>query len=242
MSVRTALTRLTRIGLTVLALAIAATAISPALSSAAPNTATGPSSGDSEFCTTLLDRLKRFNDLANDPREPKKVRDFYRARASNVLHRARQAGCGWAALQGQAPPTVSPPGDTVATGITGARTRFDRLTTKRAQGTQSAKRRAVTGGGTRVPPSRAAVAALKATTTGNQQQDDYCAGVAKLIDDAEHQGDLAVLNGDQASADAWYDLAEEFIDRATQNGCRFVFGLVARAHLEQVTTPVAARR
>ncbi len=231
-----------RTTLTVLAVAIAATAISPAVSSAAPNTGAGPAAGESEFCSTLLDRLKRFNDLANDPREPKKVRDFYKARASSVLLRAQQAGCGWAAIQGQAPPTVSQPGDVIAPGLVGARTTFDRLSASRGKRTQSSKRRAGNGGSTRVPSSQSTATALKATTTGNQQHDDYCAGVAKLINEAEAEGDRQLGLGNDAEAQAWWDLAEEFIDRATQNGCRFTLALRAQAQLQQVKMPVAARR
>lgn len=231
-----------RTTLTVLAVAIAATAISPAISSAAPNTGAGPAAGDSELCTTLLDRLKRFNDLANDPREPKKVRDFYKARASSVLLRAQQAGCGWAAIQGQVPPTVSQPDVVIAPGVAGARLRFEQLTTTRTKRAKSSKRRAGGGGSTHVPSPQSTATALKATTTGNQQHDDYCAGVAKLINEAEAEGDRQLGLGNDAEAQAWWDLAEEFIDRATQNGCRFTLALRAQVQLEQVKVPVATRR
>lgn len=243
MSATPVLARLSRLALAVLAIGLAGTAIAPAASHAAPNNGGGPSSSDSEFCKTLFDRLKRFNDLANDPTQPKNVREFYKGRAVNVLDRARRAGCSWAALQIQAPTTVS--GDAAATAAAAARAKkrtvFDRLTTTRTQQKRSSKRR-LTGGGTPVPTSTTTVSALKATTTGNQQQDQYCAGVAKLIDEAQAEGDRALLNGDQASADAWYDLADEFIDRATQNGCRFVFALHAGANLERAPSSVASRR
>ncbi|MGK2936954.1 MAG: hypothetical protein ACSLFR_03990 [Solirubrobacteraceae bacterium] len=242
MSVTPVITRFTRLALAVLAIGLAGTAIAPAASHAAANNGGGPTSSDSEFCKTLFDRLKRFNDLANDASQPKNVREFYKARAVNVLDRARRAGCGWAALQSQAPTTAAVRGDAAATAAarTRKRTAFDRLTTARTQQKRSSKRR-LTGGGTRVPSSTTTVAELKATTTGNQQQDEYCAGVAKLIEDAQAEGDRAMLNNDQASADAWYDLADYFIDQSTQNGCRFVFALVAQTNLERASTPVATR-
>ncbi|MBJ7330594.1 MAG: hypothetical protein JHC95_11910 [Solirubrobacteraceae bacterium] len=87
-----------------------------------------------------------------------------------------------------------------------------------------------TTGGGRVPQATVSVSAIKATTTGNQQQDEYCAGVAKLIQDAWDQGDRQIGLGNDAEAQAWYDLAEDFIDRATQNGCRFT-ALMKSRHL-----------
>lgn len=243
MSVSTVLTRVTRLALAVLVIAITATAISPAVSSAAPNNGGGPSSSDSEFCKTLFDRLKRYNDLANDASQPKNVREYYKGRAFNVLDRARRAGCSWAAIQGQALTTVSQPGDAAATEAARKtrRAAFDRLTTARGRQQRSGKRRAA-GVGTRVPTTQTTVSAIKATSTGNQQQDEYCAGVAKLVADAEAEGDRAVINGDQAGADAWYDLADYFIDQATQNGCRFVFARFATPNLERAPNAVATRR
>lgn len=239
MSITTTLTRftsITRIVLAVLAAAIAVTAISPAVSTAAQNNGGGPSSSDSELCNRLYDRLKRYNDMANDPSEPKNVREFYKGRAANTLDRARLAGCRWATMQAaKAETTPTTPADAVATRITSKRAKYDRLVTARRASTRSAKRRA-TAGGTQLSTSQSTVSAIKPTTTGNQQQDDYCAGVAKLVADAETQGNQALLNGDQASADAWYDLADEFVDRATQNGCRFVFGLVAQVKVDGVTS------
>lgn len=230
-----------RTTLTVLAVAIAATALSPAASNAASNTGAGPAGSNSEFCSTLLDRLQRFHDIANDPREPKSVRDFYKARAASVLVRAQQAGCGWAAIQGQ-PPTASQPGDVIAPGLTSARATFDRLTATRGKRVRSGKRRAGTGGGVRVPSAQTTTTELKPTTTGNQQQDEYCAGAAKLIAEAQAEGDRQLSLGNEAEAEAWWDLAEDFVDRATQNGCRFTLALRAQAQLERVKTPAAARR
>lgn len=244
MSISTVLTRFTRLALALLAIGLAGTAIAPSASHAAANNGGGPSSSDSEFCKTLFDRLKRFNDLANDASQPKAVRQYYKGRAVNVLDRARRAGCGWAAIQGQAVTTVSQPGDAAATEAARKtrRATFDRLTTARGRQQRSGKRRAA-GVGTPVPTTtKTTVSELKATTTGNQQQDEYCAGVAKLVAEAEAEGDRAVLNGDQASADAWYDLADYFIDQATQNGCRFVFALTAQVNLERTPGAVATRR
>jgi hypothetical protein len=63
---------------------------------------------------------------------------------------------------------------------------------------------------------------IKANPTGNQQQDEYCRGVAELINNAEKEGDAALLGGDQQGAAEWYALAEYFTERATRNGCRFM--------------------
>lgn len=243
MSISTVLTRFTRLALALLAIGFAGTAIAPAASHAAPNNGGGPSSSDSELCKTLHDRLKRYNDLANDASQPKNVRAYYKGRAFNVLDRARRAGCSWAAIQGQALTPVSQPGDAAATEAARKtrRATFDRLTTARGKQQRSGKRRAA-GAGTPVPTTQTTVSEIKATTTGNQQQDEYCAGVAKLVADAEAEGDRAVINGDQAGADAWYDLADYFIDQATQNGCRFVFARFAMPNLERAPSAVADRR
>ncbi len=245
MSISTVLTRFTRLALAILAIGLAGTAIAPAASHAAANNGGGPSSSDSEFCKTLFDRLKRYNDLANDASQSKKVREYYKGRAINVLDRARRAGCSWAAIQGQAVTTVSQPGDAAATEAARKtrRATFDRLTTARGKQKRSSKRRAAgAGAGTPVPTTQTTVSELKATSTGNQQQDEYCAGVAKLVEEAESEGDRAVINGDQAGADAWYDLADYFIDQATQNGCRFVFARFAMPNLERAPSAVADRR
>jgi hypothetical protein len=77
------------------------------------------------------------------------------------------------------------------------------------------------GGTTGVPVAGATLASIKATTTGNQQHDEYCRGVAKLIEDAERQGDDHAISDPQQAAE-WYALAEYFLERATRNGCRFM--------------------
>lgn len=84
---------------------------------------------------------------------------------------------------------------------------------------QAAKR----GGGKGTPPAAgAAILAIKANPTGNQQHDEYCRGVADLINEAEREGDAALLSGDDQGAAEWYALAEYFTERATRNGCRFM--------------------
>ena len=78
------------------------------------------------------------------------------------------------------------------------------------------------GGKTGVPGPGAAIASIKATTTGNQQQDEYCRGVAALIDEAVKEGDDAWASGDSQGAAEWWALAEYYLERATRNGCRFM--------------------
>lgn len=236
------LSRLARTALAVVVLAFAAAAASPAISHAAPNQGGGPSSSDSDVCNTLFQRLKRYNDIATNPNEPKAVRDFYRARANSLLITARRAGCSWAPIQ-SAPVTTAttPAADATHRATKRQRTRFDRLSAPVLGAQRSTQRRAAgTTGGTRVPTT-ATVAAVKAHPTGNQQQDAYCSAVAQLIDEAEREGDNALARGDDASANAWYDLADEFIDRATQNGCRFVIALKAHRGLRPVAPAVAVK-
>jgi hypothetical protein len=79
------------------------------------------------------------------------------------------------------------------------------------------------GGGTGTAPGPgSAIVFIKANPTGNQQQDEYCRGVAELINNAEKEGDAALLSGDEQGAAEWYALAEYFTERATRNGCRFM--------------------
>ena len=81
---------------------------------------------------------------------------------------------------------------------------------------------ALRGGRTGTPPAAAAaIASVKATTTGDQQHDEYCRGVADLINQAEQAGDDANVSGDTQGAAEWYALADYYIERATRNGCRF---------------------
>lgn len=228
--------RLARLVLAVLALALAATAVTPAVSGAQPNQ--GGGSGDSDYCKTLRDRLQRYHDIATDTAQPKGVRDFYRARANVLLMTARKAGCTWAARVSAGAGVATAPPETAAT--TRQRARFDRLAAPRRGFARGAQRRAA-GGTTQAPPSQPSVAAIKAHPTGNSQQDEYCAAVGQLIDEAEREGDNAALRGDEASADAWYDLADEFIDRATQNGCRFTLALTAQRGTRQLRPGVATR-
>jgi hypothetical protein len=84
--------------------------------------------------------------------------------------------------------------------------------------------RSIKGGGkTGVPGAGAMIASVKATTTGDKQHDEYCRGVAALIENAEREGDSAAVGGDPEGAAEWYALAEYFLERATRNGCRFTF-------------------
>ncbi len=240
--------RITRIALAVLTLVLAVTAVSPAISSAAQNQ--GGGTGNSDYCSTLLSRLKRYHDIATDPREPKAVRDFYKARAEVLLITARDAGCSWApaALAGttisadttRALSAAPAPGACDA-GCRQKRTRFTRLSPARGSRPVALRRAAAPGGGTSVPQPQSTVSALKAHPTGNTQQDEYCSGVAKLIAEAEAEGDAALLRGDRAEADAWYALADYFLDQSTQNGCRFVFALKASAVVDASQQVVASK-
>lgn len=224
----------------VLVAATAATAL-PAAASAAPNTGTS-SGSDSSYCQTLLERTKRYNDLAHDPRQSQAVRDFYASRAAVTLLHAQQAGCGWATRQAVRAPsaTTTATATTRAAGTAPARTT---RTTRRRATFRALNRSFRTGatGGTigRVPSG---VAYIKAAPSGNPSQDDYCRKVADLIADADKQGDVASINGNQESADAWYELADYMTDVATQNGCRFVLGIKASTLKEyQAPSAVAAR-
>lgn len=242
------LRRTTRIALAVLALVLAVTAVAPALSSAAQNQGGGTSTSD--YCSTLLSRLKRYHDIATNPREPKAVRDFYQARAEVLLITARNAGCSWApaALAGTtisadtsgALSAARAPGSCDA-GCRQKRSRFAGLSPARGFRPVALRRAAAPGGGTSVPQPQNAVSALKAHPTGNRQQDEYCSAVAKLIADADAEGDAALIRGDQAEADAWYALADYFLDQSTQNGCRFVFALKSSAVVDASQQVVASR-
>lgn len=232
------ITRLTRLALALVALTLAVTAIAPATSGAATNQ--GGGTGNSEFCKTLRDRLKRYHDIATNPNEPPAVRDFYRVRADVVLTTARQIGCSWAtaAVVGTSVPqagvVLAPSGAPVPGACDAScrrqRARFGQLTPPLRRPVTRTLRRAVGSGATgSTPQPQTTATAVKAHPSGNPQQDDYCSSVAKLITEAQNEADQAVLRGDQASADAWYDLADYFIDEASQRGCRFVFLLKAGA-------------
>jgi hypothetical protein len=82
---------------------------------------------------------------------------------------------------------------------------------------------AIKGGGTNgVPGGGATIASIRATTTGDKQHDEYCRGVAELIEQAEREGDAAAIHDPQGAAE-WYALADYYLERATRNGCRFTF-------------------
>jgi hypothetical protein len=63
--------------------------------------------------------------------------------------------------------------------------------------------------------------ALVAKPTGDRALDSYCQQAAALIDKAMTQGNLALVNGDDAGAAAWYALADDMISRSEANGCEF---------------------
>ena len=173
------LTLLRRLMLVIGAAAALAAVALPSASYAAPK---GGSGGDSSYCDTLLARIKLYDSIAKDKREPAKVRAFYKARANALIVQGQSEGCSWAPKSG-----------------------------------------ALKGGGkTGVPGAGAAIASIKATTTGNQQHDEYCRGVAELIEHAEEEGDNHAVSDPQQAAE-WYALAEYFLERATRNGCRFTF-------------------
>lgn len=249
MSIPTPILRAARLAMAVLALALAATAVSPAASNAQPNQGGG---GDSSYCSSLLDRLKRYHAIATDPSQPQGVRDFYRNRAAIVLVRAQSAGCTWAtSMQAIGSAATLPDAALTSRGSAASvpggpavraqrRATFDRLTATRRQGARAGKR-GTAGGGTRVPSSQTSTAAIKATSTGNAQHDQYCADVAKLIDEADAAGDDAFNSGNAASADLWWELADYFTDVATQNGCRFTMVIKTQPGM-RAPAAVAVRR
>jgi hypothetical protein len=59
--------------------------------------------------------------------------------------------------------------------------------------------------------------AITAKTTGIKKQDDYCRGVAKLVNEANHEAD----NASGSEEAEWRDLANEFQAGAERNGCSF---------------------
>jgi hypothetical protein len=78
------------------------------------------------------------------------------------------------------------------------------------------------GNGTTTSPA-ATLTFIKNNPNGSQQHNEYCRGVADLINEAEREGDAALLRGDEQGANEWYALADEFLERATRNGCRFTY-------------------
>jgi hypothetical protein len=213
-----------------LALALGGATAMPSPSVAAPNNGSGAT--ESDVCKSLLDRLKRYHTIATNRHETQAVRDYYAAQARLTLEQGRLKKCQWAAralVVGQGTMGVN----AAVAGVATTRVAVSaKRTSKRLSGVQRARRAAMLAGGqtdTR-PEAPATIAAIKAQPTGNPQQDEYCSKVADLIEDAYRQGDQAFASGDDEGGQAWYDLAGEFTDRATQNGCRFTFlirGVVA---------------
>ena len=210
--------------------AVASLAAAPTAALAADN-GSGPTSDNSEICNKLLDRMKRYHAISKDRSQPKAVRDYYASQAEIALIRAKDHGCSFVAINaGHGPGVVgaNEVTDLVATPVAPAasvkvKAKFDRL-----QSARSARRSArIAGGSTTgtVPKAGVKLASIKASPTGNQNQDAYCAEAAKLIDEAFSEGDAAFASGDHEGAQAWWDLAYDFIDRATQNGCRFTAGI-----------------
>ena len=74
------------------------------------------------------------------------------------------------------------------------------------------------------PITSGADAQIKSNPTGNSELDGICARIAGLINYANSQGDLAMIDGDDAAAQAWYDLADDMIRRGTNVGCKLVAG------------------
>jgi hypothetical protein len=202
-----------------LALAFAGAASMPSQSVAQPNTSAG--TGESDLCKSLLDRLKRYHAIYTNKNETQAVRDYYKAQAQLTLAQGRIHKCQWAS-----PAALVSGVNTVAVDVAGgvatARTSKQLAGANAVRKTRRAARLAGGQTGPR-PQATTTMAAIKAQPTGNAQQDEYCRAVADLIQDAYNQGDQAFIAGDDEGAQAWYDLAGEMTDRATQNGCRFTF-------------------
>jgi hypothetical protein len=62
-------------------------------------------------------------------------------------------------------------------------------------------------------------AEIKSNPTGDAKLDAICEQFADLINRAYREGDLALVNGDDEGADAWYDVAHDGIRKATAAGC-----------------------
>jgi hypothetical protein len=69
-----------------------------------------------------------------------------------------------------------------------------------------------------------AQAQIKSNPTGNSDLDAICQRIANLINYANSQGDLAMIDGDDEASQAWYDLADDMIRRGTKAGCKLVAG------------------
>lgn len=211
----------TRTAAAVIAIAIGASV--PAVAPAAPNQG-GGTTGDSAYCKGLRDRAQRFNDIAQDARQPKRVRDFYYNRARVVIEVARHAGCAWATVQAvQGSPQSG--STSTRTTVAGPARRTARTTRTRQSFTAIEQRhrakRTVSRDLVKRVGKGSTTFRVSATTTGDPKQDSYCSGVAELVTDAELQGDTALGNGQDESAAEWYGLSEYMIDVASRNGCRF---------------------
>jgi hypothetical protein len=81
---------------------------------------------------------------------------------------------------------------------------------------------------------------VTAHPTGNKQQDEYCRGVADLINDA-----LANRDSHDVSSSEWVewnDLAREFQARASDNGCSFAIKAKRpQTHTTKAATATARR-
>jgi hypothetical protein len=80
-----------------------------------------------------------------------------------------------------------------------------------------------------------AQAMVKSNPTGNSQLDGICKQMADLINYAQSQGDVALVNGDDEGAQAWYDLADEMIRGGTAKGCKFSSAFRHRARADVPT-------
>ena len=62
-------------------------------------------------------------------------------------------------------------------------------------------------------------AEIKSNPTGDAKLDAICQQFVDLINRAYREGDLALVNGDDEGAEAWYDVAHDGIRKATASGC-----------------------
>jgi hypothetical protein len=79
------------------------------------------------------------------------------------------------------------------------------------------------------PLAPGAEAQIKSNPTGNSKLDAICQRIADLINYANSQGDLAMINDDDEGAQAWYDLADDMIRRGTNAGCKLAAGTFHQA-------------
>lgn len=70
------------------------------------------------------------------------------------------------------------------------------------------------------PLTSDADAAVKSGPTGNAELDSICQQMANLINQAYTEGDLALINGDDEGAEAWYELARDMLRRSRDAGCK----------------------